>query len=378
MSPTEAGSLEQRTMAKVSWRVLPLVVVIYVVAYIDRTNVGFAALGMNREPGFTAYVYGWGAGIFFLGYFLFEVPSNIALARFGARKWIARIMIFWGIVAAAMAFTAGPVSFFVLRFLLGVAEAGFFPGVILYFTFWFPRKYRARVIATLFLAVPGKEQTAIESSQGTKSLMQTLSDRRVLVLSLIYMTIVTATYGVTFFLPLIVKGMGNLTSLETGLVTAVPYVVGTIGMILWSFSSDRRRERRWHFIIACIVAALGLIAASRLRQLVLRNCRDVRRDDRSIRVQARVLAAAFGIPVRNGRSGWNRARQLNWKFRGLRGTLCRRLAQGLLRHLRIRTLFPGGLRHCVGCYRILRRGSPLKRYGRAFGCMIARYPWQPN
>jgi len=110
----------------------------------------------------------------------------------------------------------------------------------------------------------GKEQRAIESSQGTKSLMQTLSDRRVLVLSLIYMTIVTATYGITFFLPLIVKGMGNLTDLETGLVTAVPYVIGTIGMVLWSFSSDRRRERRWHFIIACIVAAIGLIAAGRL------------------------------------------------------------------------------------------------------------------
>jgi len=333
MSHTEASNLERTTMAKVSWRLLPLIVVIYFVAYIDRTNVGFAALGMNRELGFTAYIYGWGAGIFFLGYFLFEVPSNIALTKFGARKWIARIMISWGIVAAAMAFTAGPVSFLVLRFLLGVAEAGFFPGVILYFTFWFPRKYRARVIATLFLAVPGsnavtavlsgallkldgtfgiagwkwlfvlealpaialafvviavmtdrpavarwlkseerewleselgKEQRAIESSQGTKSLMQTLSDRRVLVLSLIYMTIVTATYGITFFLPLIVKGMGNLTDLETGLVTAVPYVIGTIGMVLWSFSSDRRRERRRHFIIACIVAAIGLIAAGRL------------------------------------------------------------------------------------------------------------------
>ena len=124
MSHTEASNLEQTTMTKVSWRVLPLIVVIYFVAYIDRTNVGFAALGMNRELGFTAYIYGWGAGIFFLGYFLFEVPSNIALAKFGARKWIARIMISWGIVAAAMAFTAGPVSFLVLRFLLGVRLQG--------------------------------------------------------------------------------------------------------------------------------------------------------------------------------------------------------------------------------------------------------------
>src|SRR5436190_22375024 len=134
MSSTGASTLEQRTMAKVSWRLLPLSVVIYFVAYIDRTNVGFAALGMNKELGFTAYIYGWGAGIFFLGYFIFEVPSNVILAKVGARMWIARIMITWGIIAAAMAFTAGPTSFLVLRFLLGAAEAGFFPGIILYFT----------------------------------------------------------------------------------------------------------------------------------------------------------------------------------------------------------------------------------------------------
>ena len=107
MSHTEASNLEHTTMAKVSWRLLPLIVVIYFVAYIDRTNVGFAALGMNRELGFTAYIYGWGAGIFFLGYFLFEVPSNIALTKFGARKWIARIMISWEIVAAARTRSGG-------------------------------------------------------------------------------------------------------------------------------------------------------------------------------------------------------------------------------------------------------------------------------
>ena len=148
-------TLEKRTIAKVSWRLLPLIVVIYFVAYIDRTNVGFAAIGMNKELGFTAYLYGWGAGIFFLGYFLFEVPSNVILAKVGARWWIARIMITWGFIAGAMAFTQGPISFLALRFLLGAAEAGFFPGIILYFTFWFPKVYRARVIASLFLAVPG-------------------------------------------------------------------------------------------------------------------------------------------------------------------------------------------------------------------------------
>ena len=325
MDPT----LEKRTISKVSWRLLPLIVVIYFVAYIDRTNVGFAAIGMNKELGFTAYLYGWGAGIFFLGYFLFEVPSNVMLAKVGARWWIARIMITWGVVAALMAFTRGPISFLVLRFLLGAAEAGFFPGVILYFTFWFPKVYRARVIASLFLAVPGsnavsavlsgailqldglwgiagwkwlfvleaipsillafvvlfvltdrpavakwlqpeerdwleseleKERVALEAGHGSLTLRQTLTDRRVLALAFIYMAIVTATYGITFFLPLIVKGAG-FSDAMTGIVTAIPYVIGTIGMVLWSFSSDRRRERRWHFIVACLLAAIGLIAA---------------------------------------------------------------------------------------------------------------------
>jgi MFS transporter, ACS family, tartrate transporter len=153
-------TLEQRTIRKVSWRLLPLIIVIYFVAYIDRTNVGFAALTMNKDLGLSAYVFGWGAGIFFLGYFLFEVPSNVILEKVGARVWIARIMITWGIVSGAMAFVQGPVSFVVMRFLLGVAEAGFFPGMILYFTYWFPKAYRARVISALFIAVPGSNAVA--------------------------------------------------------------------------------------------------------------------------------------------------------------------------------------------------------------------------
>jgi Major Facilitator Superfamily len=138
------GTIEQRTIAKVSWRLLPLIVIIYFVAYMDRTNVSFAALSMNKDLGFSAYIYGWGAGIFFLGYFLFEVPSNVILEKTGARIWIARIMITWGIAAAVMAFISGPTSFLTLRFLLGVAEAGFFPGMILYFTYWFPSISRPR------------------------------------------------------------------------------------------------------------------------------------------------------------------------------------------------------------------------------------------
>ena len=145
---------QRRTILKVSWRLLPLIVVAYLIAYIDRTNVAFAALTMNKDLGISAYMYGLGAGIFFLGYALFEVPSNIVLEKVGARLWIARIMITWGIISGLMAAATGPMSFLILRFLLGVAEAGFFPGMILYFTYWFPARYRGRVISTLFIAVP--------------------------------------------------------------------------------------------------------------------------------------------------------------------------------------------------------------------------------
>jgi ACS family tartrate transporter-like MFS transporter len=321
-------TLEQRTIAKVSWRLLPLIVVIYFVAYMDRTNVSFASLSMNKDLGFSAYIYGWGAGIFFLGYFLFEVPSNVILEKTGARLWIARIMITWGIAAAIMAFVTGPASFLTLRFLLGVAEAGFFPGMILYFTYWFPAKYRARVIAALFLAVPGANAvTAVVSgalleldgvfglrgwqwlflleavpaillafavlalmtdrpakaswlapeerewlegvlavernskvkAHGEFTLYQALTNPTVLLLSSIYFTIVTATYGITFFLPPILKALG-LSDFGTGLATALPYTIGTIGMLAWSWSSDRHNERRTHFIVACLLASVGLIA----------------------------------------------------------------------------------------------------------------------
>lgn len=145
---------ERVVMRKIFWRVIPLLMVLYVVSYIDRINVGFAALTMNQDIGLTAYTFGWGAGIFFFGYCLFEVPSNLMMLRFGARRWIARILLTWGVLSCAMAAVQGPVSFLVLRFLLGVAEAGFFPGVILYLTYWFPARFRARIIATFSLAIP--------------------------------------------------------------------------------------------------------------------------------------------------------------------------------------------------------------------------------
>jgi ACS family tartrate transporter-like MFS transporter len=148
------GEVDRRVVRKASRRLLPLLVLLYLVNYLDRVNVGFAALTMNADLGLSSAAYGLGAGLFFIGYFFFEVPSNIVLHKVGARLWIARIMITWGLVASATAFVQGELSFYAVRVLLGIAEAGFFPGVLLYLTYWFPRPERARIVALTFLAVP--------------------------------------------------------------------------------------------------------------------------------------------------------------------------------------------------------------------------------
>jgi ACS family tartrate transporter-like MFS transporter len=152
--PTDVTTLDRRVVRKAARRLLPLLVLLYLINYLDRVNVGFAALTMNADLGLSSAAYGLGAGLFFIGYFFFEVPSNIILHKVGARLWIARIMITWGLVASATAFVQGEVSFYVVRVLLGIAEAGFFPGVLLYLTYWFPRAERARIVALTFLAVP--------------------------------------------------------------------------------------------------------------------------------------------------------------------------------------------------------------------------------
>ena len=151
---TVIRNLESETILRVSWRLLPFLIAAYLVNYIDRVNVGFAALQMNKAVGIDPKTYGLGAGIFFLGYFLLEVPSNLALQRFGARTWIARILITWGVVSATFALIGGPTSFLVLRFLLGAAEAGFFPGVILFITYWYPAQYRAIIVGLFMVALP--------------------------------------------------------------------------------------------------------------------------------------------------------------------------------------------------------------------------------
>ncbi len=150
-----AGQAElDLTYRKVFWRIVPFLMLCYVVAYLDRVNVGFAKLQMSQDLAFSETVFGLGAGIFFLGYFLFELPSNMLMHRIGARIWIARIMITWGLLSALFAFVKTPTQFYVLRFLLGLAEAGFYPGVILYLTYWFPTHRRAKIIAVFMSAIP--------------------------------------------------------------------------------------------------------------------------------------------------------------------------------------------------------------------------------
>jgi len=149
----DAG-LERETVRRVGVRLIPFLLLMFIAAYLDRTNVSLAALQMNKDLGLSASVYGLGSGIFFIGYALFEVPSNLILTRVGARRWMARIAITWGLLAATMIFVRGPRSFYTIRFLLGFAEAGFFPGIIYYLGDWFPERQRARAIAGFMIAVP--------------------------------------------------------------------------------------------------------------------------------------------------------------------------------------------------------------------------------
>ncbi len=177
MSPSSSQTLpghavsdfERRTMRKVMWRLIPILIVSYFSAFVDRTNVSFAGLTMNKDLGFSSTVYGLGAGMFFWGYCLFEIPSNLVLARVGARLWIARILITWGVISGLTAFVWGPFSFYAVRFLLGIAELGFYPGIILYLTWWFPKRYRARAIGLFMTAIGG---SAIVGSIVSGALLQ--------------------------------------------------------------------------------------------------------------------------------------------------------------------------------------------------------------
>ncbi len=323
------SEVEISTVRAISWRLIPFLVLAYFFSYLDRVNLGFAALTMNAELKFTPLIFSWGAGIFFIGYFIFEVPSNLALEKFGASRWIARIMVTWGIISALMAAVSGVGSFYVLRFLLGVAEAGFFPGIILYLTYWYPAEYRAGFLAAFAIAVPVstvigapisglllgldgvaglkgwqwlfiiegipsvllgfvtwfyltdrpehakwlsaeqkawlssrlQAETAAKQAVRQFTLGQALSSPKVIALSLIYFGFVGALYGMQFWLPQIVKAFG-LTNAQTGFVTAIPYLFGTIAMILWARHSDSRRERVMHVGAPLLLTAAALALSS--------------------------------------------------------------------------------------------------------------------
>ena len=151
---TNVTQLEKDTMRKVTWRLIPFLMACYLLAFIDRGNIGMASLQMNHDIGISAQMFGFASSLFFISYFIFEVPSNLALQKFGARKWIARIMVTWGTVSAGTALVEGPYSLYAVRFLLGAAEAGFFPGVLLYMTYWIPAAYRGRIVAIFMVSIP--------------------------------------------------------------------------------------------------------------------------------------------------------------------------------------------------------------------------------
>jgi len=320
----DSQTFEAKTYAKVGRRLIPFLMLCYLGAYLDRVNVGFAKLQMLSDLRFSETVYGMGAGIFFLGYFLFEVPSNVILHRVGARRWLARIMLTWAVISASFVFVKSPTAFYALRFLLGVAEAGFAPGVILYLTYWFPSERRAKALSLFFMAIPLAGMIGgplsgwiMHSLQGAMSmagwkwlfLLEALpslvlgfaillylddgikqakwlndsekalltrnvaadaehktahvsirafiGDRRLWLMASIYFCVVLGQYGLTFWLPTIIRKAGVADPLWVGAFTAIPYLCAIIALPLVGMSADRRRERRFHLAIPMLVAAAG-------------------------------------------------------------------------------------------------------------------------
>jgi len=316
---------ENKIFAKCAWRLLPFIMLLYLVNIFDRANVAFAALTMNADLGFSPVVYGFGAGLFFVGYSLFQVPANLILERVGARRWIFCILLVWGAVAASTAAVQGPTSFYVVRVLLGIAEAGFFPGMMLYMTYWFPRAYRARFVArfmsaaalafvvggplaSLILEMDGvaglrgwqwlflieglpacllafavliflpdgpahaswltaeEKQTiaarlAAEDTSRHSDFWLALRDPRVLALAIGYLGYNAQAWGVGLWLPQMVQAMG-VSNFATGFVVALPYVAAIVVMNLWARSSDSSGERIWHVALPAALTMTGLFVAS--------------------------------------------------------------------------------------------------------------------
>ena len=317
--------MDRSVFAKAGWRLIPFLMALYVANFLDRVNIGFAALSMNHDLGLGAEAFGIAGGIFFFGYFFFEVPSNVLLEKVGARLWIFRIMLTWGLVSMATAFVGGVRSLYVLRFLLGIAEAGFFPGVIFYLGLWFPAAVRARFVGLflcslsltnilgaplsgVILGLEGKaglhgwqwlfllegipslllafavllwlpngpedarwltadEKQAIQSTLRAEpphvhgAFWPMLKDARVWALAIPDFGIVLSTYGVGLWLPQIVKGLG-FSNLGTGFVVGAAYVVASVVSVSWCLSSDRSGERVRHVATAALFGASGLVVAA--------------------------------------------------------------------------------------------------------------------
>jgi D-galactonate transporter len=323
----------EKVSSKVSWRIMPLLFICYMIAYLDRVNIGYAQLQMKQTLPFGDAAYGLGAGIFFIGYFLFEVPSNLMLERIGARKTLLRIMFCWGFVAAAMMFVQTQMQFYVLRFLLGAFEAGFFPGIILYLTFWYPPARRGQMIAIFlsatvimsilagpisgailkymnglngwhgwqwlfllqglpasilgivaYLYLQDKPEDArwlddrekqvlrdhLDRDQGLVecashgSFWQSLRDPKIYVLSLAYFFAIGGIYALVFWVPTLIKSWGVTDLFKIGVYAAIPNIFGVIGMILIGRSSDRHKERRWHYVASALLATVGLGIATQM------------------------------------------------------------------------------------------------------------------
>jgi D-galactonate transporter len=321
-------AFEQGVYARVTWRLMPFLFLCYILAFIDRVNVGFAKLQMQQALGMTEAVYGTGAGIFFIGYFFFEVPANMILQRIGARLWIGPIMIVWGIVSSTTMLVRNPTEFYALRFILGIVESGFFPGVILYLTFWYDRKHRAKMVAAfmsamalsgvfggpvsgwilarmsglhgldgwqwLFLieGIPSAlvgvvalfylddnpatarwlrpaerdlllrrlaDDEAIKMQQGhsTHSFAAVFRNRNVWLLCAVYFGIVMSNYGISLWLPQIIKDTITTDPWKIGLISTIPWGVAAVAMIAWGHHSDVTDERRWHIAIPAVLGSIA-------------------------------------------------------------------------------------------------------------------------
>jgi ACS family tartrate transporter-like MFS transporter len=315
---------QDRVFAKCAWRLIPFMMLLYVVNYLDRVNVGFAALTMNKDLGFTPVIYGFGAGLFYLGYLLFQVPASIVLTRIGARRSICVILTLWGAVSASTSLVRDPLGFDAARFLLGAAEAGFFPVMMVYLTYWFPRSYRGRFTALFMMAIPmssvlggplsslilqmqgvaglhgwqwlflieglpacalgvavlfllpdepgrapwlsAEEKAAIasravEDVASENRIWSALSDPRVWALGIVNVALLLSNGGLQLWLPQIVQAMG-FSNLAVGFIVALPYLVALPVMVWWGRSGDQRDERVWHVGLPALLAAFGFAIAS--------------------------------------------------------------------------------------------------------------------